>query len=336
MRAIDPLSDILSLMRPEAYGFRGLDVGGEWSLHLPPDEVIRCYTLRSGTCGLWLKGEVAPLRMAAGDLVLLPHGQGLVMGSRPDAPPIDLQSFFATADGETSVLEGGGCCGMGGYFELANPCATALLTALPPVVRLETRTAGGALRWLVERLMGELREPRPGNRLIAEHLSQTLLIEALRLHLSSSDALQGSWLAVLADPQLAPVLGAIHADPGARWTLASLAKVAGLCRSAFAQRFALACGEPAIEYLTGWRMLLASDYLMQGVPIATVARELGYRSESAFGVASKRRTGSSPARYKTLGHQTASKQRGAVSLDEQRPAIRLGASPRGPIRGVSL
>jgi AraC-like DNA-binding protein len=295
----DPLSDVLQLLRPRAYGFRGLDIGGDWSLCLPPQPVVRCYALRTGACGLWLDG-VAPVQLAAGDFVLLPQGQGLVMGSRPDAPRVDLERFFTTASGDTAIFEeGGDCRGLGGYFEMTGMAADQLLRALPSVVRLGAGADASGLVWLVNRLMAELRTPRPGGRLIAEHLSQTLLVEALRLHLATAAQRTGTWLAALADPQLARAIEAMHADPGGRWTLDALAKISGLSRSGFAQRFSDACGEPAITYLARWRMMLASDRLARGVPTAIVARELGYGSESAFGAAFRRITGMSPGRFRS-------------------------------------
>ena len=303
----DPLSDVLQLLKPRAYGFRGLDIGGEWSLCLPPQPVVRCYALRSGACGLWLDG-FAPVQLVAGDFVLLPQGQGLVMGSRPDAPRVDLQRFFTTASGDTAIFDkAGDCSGLGGYFEMAGIAADQLLQALPPVVRLDVGVGVGVgagagasgLVWLVDRLMAELRTPRPGGRLMAEHLSQTLLVEALRLHLATSDQRTGTWLAALADPQLARAIEAMHADPGRHWTLDALAKLSGLSRSGFAQRFSDACGEPAITYLARWRMMLASERIARGVPTAIVARELGYGSESAFGAAFRRITGMSPGRLRS-------------------------------------
>jgi AraC-like DNA-binding protein len=230
----------------------------------------------------------------------LPQGQGLVMGSRPDAPRVDLERFFTTASGDTAIFEeGGDCRGLGGYFEMAGMAADQLLRALSPVVRLGAGADASGLLWLVDRLMAELRTPRPGGRLIAEHLSQTLLVEALRLHLATAAQRTGTWLAALADPQLARAIEAMHADPGGRWTLDALAKISGLSRSGFAQRFSDACGEPAITYLARWRMMLASDRLARGVPTAIVARELGYGSESAFGAAFRRITGMSPGRFRS-------------------------------------
>jgi AraC-like DNA-binding protein len=105
-------------------------------------------------------------------------------------------------------------------------------------------------------------------------------------------------LFALADKQMRAVIGAMHAEPGRKWTLESLARVAGMSRSAFAVRFKAAVGEPAMEYLTRWRMILASDRLANGgMPIAVVAPTVGYESESAFGAAFKRVMGYSPKQF---------------------------------------
>ena len=290
---------MLSLLKPHGYAFRGLDVGGDWLLAFPADEVVRCYAILSGECRLWLGDEPQPVQLVAGDFVLLPHGQALRIGSRTDAPAIELESLFSMAcDGDVAVLNGGGDFrGVGGYFDFESPHAARLLEALPPVVRFGADADRAALLWFVERLMGELREPRLGGALIAEHLVQTLLVEALRLHMAGERQGAPGWLTGLADPRLRPALDVMHARPGDRWTLASLAAAAGMSRSSFAGRFKDRLGEPALAYLTRWRMLVAADRLSRGGTIATIAPALGYDSESAFGTAFKRVTGTSPRRY---------------------------------------
>lgn len=315
MTPSDPLSDVLALLRPQAYGFRGLDVGGAWSLHLPADEVVRCYALLSGACGLWLDGADTPLPLVAGDFVLLPHGNAVVLGSRADAPRIDLDAFLASGDGEITVVGGGGTfSGLGGYFELMPGPAPLLLGSLPPVVHLDAGADHAGLRWLVERLMGELRRPRPGGRLVAGHLCETLLIEAIRLYMQAGSPLGAGWLAALADARLSRAVAALHADPARSWTLAALARVAGMSRSSFAAAFSASIGEPAIAYLIRWRMHLAADRLGRGVAIGEVAHGLGYASESAFGAAFRRVTGTSPRRH-------------AAGLNAQAPvAVGTGAS----------
>lgn len=93
-------------------------------------------------------------------------------------------------------------------------------------------------------------------------------------------------------------IGAIHEDPAHRWTLQELAARAGMSRSSFALRFRETVGVPAMDYLTRWRMLLASDRLENSDdPISAIATSLGYESESAFSTAFKRVIGRSPRQY---------------------------------------
>ncbi len=297
---MDPLSEILSLLKPNSYGFRGLDAGGEWALAFGADDGVRCYALQSGACWLALDGGGEPMRLAAGDFVLLPGGKGYRLYSASEAPAIDAFRFFPTVPaGETAVLNGGGdVCGVGGYFGFEGMHAERLLAMLPPVVHIRAEANKAALRGSIERLMRELREPQPGSALLAEHLAQALLIEALRLHLAENSRHSTGWLFALADKQMRAAIGAMHAEPGRKWTLEALAQVAGMSRSSFAVRFKETVGEPAMDYLTRWRMMLAADRLANGgAPIAVVAPTVGYESESAFGAAFKRVMGYSPRQF---------------------------------------
>jgi len=296
---MDPLSDILSLLRPNSYGFRGLDAGGAWALAFAADDGIKCYAIASGTCWLALEEE-EPLRLDAGDFVLLPGGKPYRLYSAPDVAPLDAFRFFPSVPpGEIAVLNGGGgCVGVGGYFDFAGMHAAMLLGMLPPLVIIRAAEGREDLRWSIERLMRELRQPRPGGALLAEHLTQALLIEALRLHLMERPGQPSGWLFALADRQMLAAMTAMHGEPGRKWTLESLARVAGMSRSSFAARFKERVGEPAMDYLTRWRMMLAADRLANaGMSIAVVAPSVGYESESAFGAAFKRVIGYSPRQF---------------------------------------
>lgn len=297
---MDPLSDILSLLKPGSYGLRGLDAGGDWALSFGPDDSIRCYAIQSGLCWLALDGAEEPVRLVAGDVVLLSGGRGYRLYSAEDAPLTDAFRFFpAVPAGETAVLNGGGSLlGVGGYFGFEGLHADMLLAMLPPIVHIAAQANKAALRLSIDRLMEELREPQPGSALIAGHLAQALLIEALRLHLAQPSHQRTGWLFALADRQMRAVIGAMHAEPGRKWTLEGLAKVAGMSRSSFAARFKATVGEPPMDYLTRWRMMLASDRLANGgMSIALVAPTVGYESESAFGAAFKRVMGYSPGQF---------------------------------------
>ena len=296
---MDPLSDILSLLRPNSYGFRGLDAGGDWALAFAPDDGVKCYAIESGACWLGMEGA-EPMRLAAGDFAPMPGGKAYRLYSAADAPPIDAFRFFPTIPaGETAVLNGGGdLSGVGGYFSFEGMHAERLLGMLPPVVHIRAEANKAALRGSIERLMRELREPQLGSALLAEHLAQALLIEALRLHLAEPSRHGANWLFALADKQIREVITAMHGEPGRKWTLEALARVAGMSRSSFAVRFKDKVGEPAMDYLTRWRMMVASDRLATGgMPISVVAPTVGYDSESAFGAAFKRVMGYSPRQF---------------------------------------
>lgn len=296
---MDPLSDMLSLLRPQSYASRGLDAGGRWALDFPSGPGIKCYALTTGRCWLWVDGKNSPIAMTAGDCVLLPRDLAFRFGSDADVPAQDVMTLISdTQMGAVITLNGGGeCSGVGGYFEFIDPQADLLLSLLPPVIQVREESDRVALRQSIERLMQELREPQPGGELLAGHIAQMLLIQALRLFLADGSEQGIGWLFALADRHIGAALVVLHADPGYRWTLLALAQHAGLSRSSFAKRFKATVGEAPMEYLTSWRMQLAADRLVRRQEsVASIAYALGYESESAFSVAFKRRMGCPPGR----------------------------------------
>jgi len=93
-------------------------------------------------------------------------------------------------------------------------------------------------------------------------------------------------------------MSAIHAQPAERWTVDALARVANMSRSAFALRFKEILGLTPMEYLIRWRMLLASDRLINSADsVSSIAFSLGYESESSFSTAFKRIMSQSPRGY---------------------------------------
>ncbi|MEB0031431.1 AraC family transcriptional regulator [Undibacterium sp. RTI2.1] len=297
---MDALSSVLALLKPQSYGTRGLDTAGDWSIEFPAGEGIKCYALLYGACWLEVEGIPHPLRINTGDCVLLPRGQAFRFCSKLDAQSISvLPLISAVEDGNFMVVNGGGeCTGLGAYFVFEGRQSNMLVGMLPPIVHFHHETDKALLRGYLERLMSELRTPQPGSFLIAEHMAQSLLIQALRLHLLDSSVNGIGWIFALRDGKLSKALEAIHCEPGRNWSLDSLAKVAGMSRSSFAASFSTTVGESAIEYLTQWRMQIAADHLQNlGTPISVLAEQLGYQSESAFSVAFKRIHGSSPRQY---------------------------------------
>ena len=98
----------------------------------------------------------------------------------------------------------------------------------------------------------------------------------------------------------------MHRAPAQKWDLASLAKIAGMSRSSFSARFTELVGEPAMLYLTRWRMDLAHAHLHASTePLAAVAERFGYQSEAAFCRAFKRTFGVPPRQSASPEEQVA-------------------------------
>ena len=296
----DPLSDVLSLVKPRGYMAGGVDAGGDWAVTFARDEIFRCFALVSGQCWLSMDGIPDAIRLQAGDFVVLPHGRAFSLASDPSVTPVDIMSIIlAPLNGRIFSWQGGGAClALSALFTFAGNHAGMLLEVLPPVVHIRNDSDRAVMRWYLERMTAVMRERQPGGVLLGEHLAQMMLIEVLRLHMAAAGMSGVGWLFALANEQVRAAITAMHEKPGYRWTLQKLAERTGMSRSAFALRFKEMVGRSAMEYLTQWRMLLAGDRLVNSRDsVSTIALSLGYESESAFGFAFKREMGCSPRRY---------------------------------------
>jgi AraC-like DNA-binding protein len=297
---VDPLSDVLSLLKPQSYAAGGYEVGGDTAIQWPKHQGIKCYAVVSGQCWLSVGGVPDAVLLTAGDCFLLPRGLPFCLATDLSLPPVDFGTFLAALkNGDTvSHKEGGGHYIVGGHFLLTGSHADILLKSLPPIVHIRKESDKAAMRWSLERMKEELRDPQPGGSLIAQQLAYMMLVQALRLHLADGAREGVGWLFALADKQMSVAITCMHDNPGHPWTLQKLAERAGMSRSIFALRFKETVGATPMEYLTRWRMLLAGDRLKNsGDSISVIASSLGYESDSAFGKAFKREMGCSPKQY---------------------------------------
>jgi len=296
----DPLSDIISLLTPKTYIAGGFDFGGEWALQFGKHSGLKYFALVSGSAWLAVDDGQDPIKLKAGDCVLLPNGRRFLIARDLAFEPIGIATIPEEDwNGGIATVNGGGETTMlGGHFGFAGDHVDMLLGSMPAIIRLRDEDDKAGLRWALERMRQELFGAQPGARLIVQHLAHLMLVQALRLYLDHGLGKGVGWLFALGDKRIAAAIGAIHASPGRRWTLPALAQEAGMSRSKFALRFKSLSGASPIEYLTRWRMMIACHRLTSGTEsVSAIAHSLGYESEAAFSTAFRRLNGCSPRRY---------------------------------------
>ncbi len=170
-----------------------------------------------------------------------------------------------------------------------------LAATLPPVLVLPLRSVTG-LEQTLSLLFAETERVRCGQRLLANRLFEVLLLQLLRWLLDHPDQVDMTpgLIHGLAHPRLARALTAMHENPQAAWTLAPMARAAGMSRSAFAAEFKLQVGATPAEYLLRWRVSLAQGMLLSGDSIKLVSEKLGYASAASFSRAFATSVGVSP------------------------------------------
>ncbi|MEZ4387168.1 MAG: AraC family transcriptional regulator [Candidatus Krumholzibacteriia bacterium] len=311
---MDALADILNTVHLSGSLYCRSELTAPWGMAVPRGETAQFHVVRRGRCWLVLDDDAhprEPLRLEAGDMVVLPTGSAHRMVDDPATPTIPLDQLIATllptatATGPAGPLVFGGrgepttlICG---YFRFAAGAAHPLLSVLPAVVYL--RGEGGRARsWLestLDVIAAEATAGRPGGEALVNKLTEALFIQVIRAYLEEQDGADPSWLAGLRDPQIAAALGMIHRDPAGPWTVELLAARVGMSRSSFSARFRELVGEPPLHYLTRWRMQVAADHIRADrLSLAEIAGAVGYAAEASFSKVFKRFLGVAPGAYR--------------------------------------
>ncbi len=66
---------------------------------------------------------------------------------------------------------------VGGHFALSGGHADILLNSLPPIVHIRKESDKAAMRWSLERMREEVRNPQPGGSLITQQLAYMMLVK---------------------------------------------------------------------------------------------------------------------------------------------------------------
>ena len=314
---MDALSDVLRAVRLSGAFFFDVQARAPWVAETPQgrsvvdamfpgsDHLISYHLLMEGRCWVELEGE-QPIKLQAGDIIVLPHGDTHVLcteiGMRK-SPQMSLYRRPETGHVMPTRIQVGTDTGENAHFVCGflgcdsrpyNP----LLTALPRMIHVSNQTSG-ALGEYFKFALAESRN-RMGGECMLGRISELMFVDVVRRYLEGLPADRNNWLSGLRDPHVGRALMALHASPARDWTLELLATEAALSRSAFAERFNLFVGQPPMQYLANWRMQLATNYLRNGnESVASIAGRVGYDSEAAFSRAFKKVVGTPPSEWRT-------------------------------------
>jgi AraC-like DNA-binding protein len=302
----DPVGEALHFLRMDGAFYCRSELTAPWGLTLDPmPGYLWFHVVTNG--GALLEVEQDQARwLHPGDVSLVPHGNGHVVRSEPGvaAPGILELELEHPSDRYEILRHGGGgapttlICGA---VRFDHPVARNLIGILPPILYIQASDEPRAswMQGVFKLMAAEARAFQPGGEAVITRLADVLVIQAIRAWIETAPAARTGWLGALQDPQIGQALALIHRDPTRPWTVASMAHELAMSRSAFAARFTQLVDQPAMQYLTRWRMQLAHHALQtEGATVAEVATRLGYQSEAAFARAFKRVIGIPPGAVK--------------------------------------
>jgi AraC family transcriptional regulator, alkane utilization regulator len=313
---MDVLSDVLRTIRLEGALFLNGDMRAPWCVKIPRGadiaQVLKPGAQRLAICHLVLTGQCwaqteggEPIRVEAGEAIVVPQGHPHVLGSGLQQAAVDIDHVVSPrvpalerirygGDGEPTVI----ICS---WFAYEGDAPNPMMANLPPLFTtpLRRRPAGPWIEQSINFVLGEAESRAPGSEMVAAKVAEVLFAEVLRGYIEGMPANNPGWLAGLRDPQVSRCLALMHGEPARGWTVDALANEVHISRSVLADKFAELVGAPPMQYLTRWRMIVAAGMLHNDqANLARVAEGVGYESEAAFNRAFKREYGVSPGQWR--------------------------------------
>lgn len=282
--------DFIELLRLKVDIYHNAKVCGDWLIqeHEPGSTCFHVVT--TGSCMLDVPGHIKT-ELYEGDLIIFPkeieHKLWPVHPQEGEQVHLEYQSKRSG----TGLLCGG--------LKVSRLHQNKLLDAMPSVLLIRSGDSTPWLKKLTKLLVSESTQYQTMQSSILNRLSELLFIYALRHYLQGSST-QASLLSLYIDPKISKALQAFHSTLSDKWSLASLAKVAGMSRTAFVKAFKEVSGWTANEYMIWWRLQSAWELLTQGYSVSAAAAEVGYLSEGAFSRAFKKEFGIGAGKVRKL------------------------------------
>lgn len=299
---MDPLTEIFTQMRIRKASFTRLDATAPWGFVSKGEQAVKFILVVRGS-GILLAGSHSdPIPLRSGDALIMLDDEPYRLFDHEGSQVLDCVEVEKMRVGQNIELGGGGTLTtfVSGAFEIDALDAQPLVAVLPKLLHLKLdQNRSLAFQSVLELLAAEAEAPGLGSEAVTSRLFELLFVHAIRALASQPEGPTRGWLAAIADRNLAHAIRAIHAEPARDWTVETLAREAGMSRSAFAARFKAVVGRTPLDYLTHWRIYRASRMIQKrGAVLADVSRSVGYDSPAAFNRAFKKETGQTPGAFR--------------------------------------
>ncbi len=301
----DALTEILESVRMKGSVFSRAALSAPWGVESGRMGTGVFHAVVRGRAWVRLAGSAETIELSPGDIAFMPFGDNHLMTSSPNTSTLPIAQLTTTDERGMGhlVVAGDGVstsliCGTVGFDQgQVHP----VFAMLPRLIHVEDSDGilSSVIETLIRMIADEVDRPDPGTETVVARLTDVLVIYMLRDYVKNLEAGEGGWLGGLKDPGIATALGHIHRSPERNWTASDLATSAGMSRSLFFSRFKELVGETPADYLTKWRVHVATRHLrVSGHSVGTTARLVGYTSETAFSNAFHRLMGVRPGAYR--------------------------------------
>jgi len=318
---MDVLSEVLRVVRLEGALFFNAEFSAPWCVRASSaSEIAHYLSPRAGHLVLYhfLTEGRAYARLpngdreelAAGDIVMFPHGDAHLLGNGGAVKPMEMLPTFSknlTGGLKLARFGGGGevtrfVCG---FLACEPRLSEVFLSGLPQIIRVNVakEATGQWLEHSIRFSVQQVAESTAGSSIVLARLSEVLFVETLRRYINEMPPDQVGWLAGVRDATIGQALALLHKEPSREWTISNLARSVGSSRSRFAEHFRHFLGASPMAYLAQWRLRLGAQILQSTEQsVAEVAAAVGYGSEAAFNRAFKREFDCPPAQFRRRQH----------------------------------
>jgi len=315
---MDLLSDELRALHVDQVNVESIELRGPWSVYVPtPDDLTSMIVvLMEGEMWVQAYGRPdRPMRWRTGDVGLLLPGYRFVARSTPTIEPRRTDELQPQLARDGRLIRWGAGPDMTRFTVLGCSMsveASSRFTGAPsPVNRFDEQDlAASTLRSVLARQAAR----RAGADAVLDRMAEFVLVHGLSLALERPIP---DPLSTVDDPRITRVLELLRSDLGRAWTGESLARRAGMSRTAFFGRFAAQVGESPIRYLTQRRLDRAQRLLTTSASsLDDIALRVGYSGSAALCRAFKRTRGVSPGELRRSGDSAS--RSGFAGCDERR------------------